>query len=181
MPDVFNANNILLGSGDLYLLTYVDTIPDDATLEVEANMVGRIKGGAELSYKPTEYEVTDDKNEVIKRFITKEEVTFKTGILTWFQATLAKLCPGVLTDDSVKKESVLTIGGARTLTAQAIRFVHTKDNGFKLRVTLVGTAGEGFTLKFDPAKETVIDAVFKALSQTNGVLVTIRDQYAAVA
>ncbi len=181
MPDVMNINNIILGSGDLFIAEYDDAIPEDAAFEADTNKVGRIKGGAEVSYKPSEYEVTDDKNETIMRSITKEEVTFKSGILTWFMGTLAKFCPGVLTDDATKKESVLKIGGAKKLKAYAIRFVHTKDTGFKLRVTLVGTAGNGFTLKFDPAKETVVDAEFKALSQTDGTLVEIRDQYAAVA
>lgn len=174
------ADEVILGSGKLYLAEYAgDAMPDDVTFETDSNSVGRIKGGASLEYKPTEYEVTDDFGEVIKRFITKEEVTFKSGILTWNIANLAKLSPGTLTDDAEKKEKILKIGGAKALKNYALRFVHTKDDGNKLRITMVATAGNGFTLQFQGDKETVIDALFKAISQEDGTLVEIRDQYTA--
>lgn len=172
-----NNDEVILGSGKLFLLEYTDTMPTDLLLEVEANSVGRIKGGASLEYKPTEYEVTDDNGEVVKRFITKEEVTFKSGILTWALENLKKLSPGTYSDDAVKHEKVLKIGGAKSLTNYALRFVHTKDNDKKLRITMIATAGNGFVLKFNGDKETTIDAQFKAISQADGTLVEIRDEY----
>lgn len=171
------ADEVILGSGKLYLVEYTDSIPEDGVLEVDANSVGRIKGGASLEYKPTEYEVTDDAGEVVKRFITKEEVTFKSGILTWALENLEKLSPAKLTDDATKHEKKLTIGGAKALTNYVLRFVHTKDSGKKLRISMVATAGNGFVLTFTGDKETVIDAQFKAISQANGTLVEIRDEY----
>ena len=48
------AEQIKLGSGDLYIAAFSDTIPADATLEVAGNQVAHIKGGASLEYKPTE-------------------------------------------------------------------------------------------------------------------------------
>lgn len=176
-----DKDEVVLGSGSLYLSEYDGKIiPEDATIEANTNSVGRIKGGAELIYKPTEYEVVDDNGEVVKRFITKEEVTFKSGIMTWALENLAKLSPAILTDDSTKHEKKLTIGGAKALKNYALRFVHEKDNGKKLRITMVATAGNGFSLKFLGDKETVIDAEFKAISQSNGTLVEIRDEYEAV-
>lgn len=175
-------NEVILGSGKLYLVDYIGAaIPDDATLEVEANSVGKIKGGASLEYKPTEYEVTDDEGEVVKRVITKEEATFKSGILTWNLENLHKLSPSTYADDAAKSEKKLTIGGKRTLDNYALRFVHTKDDGNKLRVTMIVTASNGFTLTFQGDKETVIDALFKALSQDTGTLIEIRDQYTPAA
>ena len=41
---------------------------------VDKITIGSIKSGAELSYSPETYEVTDSKGIVLKRFITKEEV-----------------------------------------------------------------------------------------------------------
>lgn len=180
MAGTTQQEEVILGSGKLYLTSYDSfTMPDDATIETDANNVGRIKGGAELVYKPTEYEVTDDEGNIVKRFITKEEVTFKSGILTWLLKNLSKLCPGVFKDDTTKHEYSLKIGGAKSLKNQVLRFVHTKDNDKKLRITMVATAGNGFSLKFTGDKETVIDAEFKAVSQSDGTLVEIRDEYVA--
>lgn len=173
-----DRSSVLLGSGELYLVAYSGTLPaDDATFEAEANSVGRIQGGASLEYKPTEYEVVDDAGEVVKRFVTKEEVSFKSGVLTWDMGNLAKLSPATLVDDPTTTHTrTLTIGGASSLDSYALRFVHTKDDGNKLRVTLIATAGNGFTLSFAGDKETVVDAEFKALSQTDGTLVEVKEQ-----
>jgi len=169
------ADEVILGSGKLYILEYEDTIPTDELLEVTANNVGRIKGGASLEYKPTEYEVVDDNGEVVKRFITKEEVTFKSGILTWNLANLAKLSPGTLTTATGLK--TLKIGSSnKSLTNHVLRFVHTKDDGNELRITMIATAGNGFVLTFAGDKETVIDAMFKAINQADGTLVEIKEE-----
>lgn len=174
------ADEVILGSGKLYLADFAGgAIPDDASIEVDANNVGRIKGGASLEYKPTEYEITDDDNNVVKRFITKEEVTFKSGVLTWNLKTMSRLSAGTYTDDTTKFIRTLKIGGKTSLKSQLARFVHAKDDGKKLRVTLVATASSGFTLQFNPDKETVVDAVLKALSQDDGTLVIISEEYTA--
>ncbi|WP_443660445.1 hypothetical protein [Clostridium algidicarnis] len=174
-------DEIILGSGKLYLAEYDGkAIPEDAVIEAEANSVGRIKGGASLEYKPTEYEVVDDDGEVVKRFITKEEVTFKSGILTWAIENLEKLSPAKVTDETLKSEKVLKIGGAKVLKNYVLRFTHPKDGDNKLRISMVATAGNGFVLTFAGDKETVIDAQFKAISQADGTLVEIRDGYKKV-
>ena len=184
MADDTNTNNkdsIILGSGELFLMEYDgNSVPEDAALETAGNNVGHIKGGAELNYTPTEYEVVDDFNYVVKRFITKEEVSFKSGILTWALENLAKLTPGKVTEDQAKGEKILKLGGAQSLKNYALRFVHKKDGGLKLRITMVATASSGFTLTFKSDSETVVDAQFKAVSQTDGTLVEIRDQVSAV-
>lgn len=172
------TDEVILGSGDLYLAEYVTSIiPIDTVIEVAGNLVGRISGGASLEYKPTTYEVADDKGMVLKRIVTKEEVTFKSGVLTWDLETLAKLCGGAIT--ASVSEVKIKIGGAKLLTSYVLQFVHTKDDGFKLRTTLVVTASDGFTLAFTKDKETIVDAIFKALSQSDGTLIIIRDQLTA--
>lgn len=174
-------DEVILGSGKLYITEYDGkAIPEDSVIEVETNSVGRIKGGASLEYKPSEYEVVDDDGEVVKRFITKEEVTFKSGILTWAIENLEKLTPAKVSDDSTKHVKTLKIGGAKALKNYVLRFVHTKDNENKLRISMVATAGNGFVLTFAGDKETVIDAEFKAISQTDGTLVEIRDEYSSI-
>jgi len=171
------AENILLGSGKLYVLTNTTgTVPEDATLEVADNLVGEISGGATLEYKPDIYDVMGDSNKILKRFITKEDVTFKTGVLTWNLKNLERLTAGgSITTDGVTNVKTLKIGGQGALGSYAIHFVHTFEDGAKLKVTLLGNATEGFSFQFQKDKETIIDSTFKALSQADGTLVTIRE------
>lgn len=173
------AENIILGSGDLYILQYDGAIPENSIIETETNKIGHIQGGASLEYKPEFYEVVDDRMAVLKRFITKEEVTFKSGILSWNMETLDKLSVTgrVSTKDNIK---TVKIGGAEHYAAESwlIRFVHTLDDTRKIRVTLAGTAVNGFSLAFNADKETVIDAEFKALSQADGTLVQLDEELA---
>lgn len=175
-----NKNNIILGSGQLYVAPYeADTgIPADETIETDANTMGRIQGGASLEYKPTVYEVVDDTHYVVKRFITSEEVSFKSGVLTWDMTNLERLAGACeMATDEESGVTTLKIGGRgqNGLTPYIVRFVH-QSSDKKLRVTLVGTAANGFTLAFNPDKETVIDAEFKAVSSDdNGTLVIVTE------
>lgn len=178
------TNQIVLGSGALYVMPYVAEtgIPTDALIEVAANQMGLIKGGASVEYKPTEYEIFDDSYAVHQRFITSEEVSFKSGILTWNVETLKNLiAKGEYTDDTTGKTRTLKLGGksARKMDEYIVRFVHTYSDGINaLRITLVGTASNGFSLAFSPDKETVIDAEFKAKAHdADGVQLIIEDGY----
>lgn len=168
---------IVLGSGDFYGMLFTGTIPDDTTIETDTNNFGHTKGGASIEYKPTVYEATDDNNHVLKRIITKEEGTLKCGTMSINMANIAKMAPSTLTDDTTKHEKVLKIGGKTTLTSYVLRFVHTKDDGNKLRVTIVGNATSGFTFQFNPDKETTVEPTFSALSQADGTLIEFRDGY----
>ena len=84
---------IVLGSGKLYVMALPadGVVPESNTIEVEDNRVGYIKGGASLEYKPTELQIADDSGTFIRRYVTSEEVTFKSGILTWNVDVLNKL------------------------------------------------------------------------------------------
>lgn len=165
----------ILGSGDLYIMVG-DTIPTDEAFEVADNKIGHISGGASLSYGSESYEVVDDYNYVLGRHLTKEEVSFKTGILTWDLNVLDKICSGsTFVAGAEGQPDTLKIGGnsGNGIKKVAIRFVHTMANNKKLKVTLLGNNEAGFELNFAKDKETIIDAEFKALSQTDGTLVTI--------
>lgn len=47
-------DQIVLGSGKLYVAAYTGEVPTADIIETEENRVGYIKGGASLEYKPTE-------------------------------------------------------------------------------------------------------------------------------
>ena len=165
---------IVLGSGMLYVAPYdaLTGIPDDAALEVEVNKLGLIKGGASLEYKPEEYEIFDDSYSVHERFVISEEVSFKTGVLTWNMETLNKLvAKSDYSDDTGTFVRTLKLGGvgARKMAKYVVRFVHDYGDavGNKFRMTMVATASNGLSLAFAPDKETVVDAEFKAMAHGN--------------
>lgn len=155
---------ILLGSGKLYIIDYEfgDTIPEHSVFETPENSVGSIKGGASLIHSYDLYSFYSDGLEEGDRYITNEEVIFKTGILSWDMKNLERLS-GSGTIQETEDKIVLRLGEEGTLKKYALRFVHTQSNGKKVRITLLATASKGFELIFDPEVETVIDAEFKAL------------------
>lgn len=177
-----NLTEVILGSGDLYALEFTGAIPAHSEIETEANLLGRIKGGAKLEYKPSTKAVKDDSGAVNKEFITTEEGKLKSGVLTWCLATLNKLTAAGRYSESVvngKNVATLKIGGklGRALTKYLIRFTHVKENGYKFRTTIVGTASSGFNLEFKPEDATVIDAEFTAVSHdADGTLIIIEEE-----
>lgn len=76
------VEKITLGSGKLYVAEYSDSIPADNVLEVDANLLGYIQGGATLTYSPEFYTAADDLGYVAKKIITNEEVVLSSGIMT---------------------------------------------------------------------------------------------------
>ncbi len=159
---------ITLGSGKLYLIPYVDTVPEVETICTEDNLLGYIKGGATLEYAPTFYEAKDDLGYVIKTIITEETATLKSGVLTFNGNTLAKLCDtGRVTEDKTKLRRILKIGGISNAQGNkyVICFHHSDPQDGDIWVVIVGKNEAGFSLAFAKDAETVIDAEFKCLSQ----------------
>jgi hypothetical protein len=155
---------IVLGSGKLYIDEFTDgVIPTDLLLEVDANLLGLIQGGATLEYKPKFYEATDDLGLVSKTVLTDEEVTLKSGVMTWNGNTLAKMCATARVTEAAGKRTV-KIGGVGMQDGKqyVIRFVHKDTVDGDIRVTIVGNNQAGFSFKFLKDKETVVDAEFKA-------------------
>lgn len=159
------GEKIVLGSGKLYIAEFVGAvIPTDAVLEVETNLLGLISGGADVEYKPKFYEATDDLALVSKTILTEEEVTLKSGIMTWCGKTLAKLCATARVTEAAGKRTV-KIGGIANQDGKqyVIRFVHEDALDGNIRVTIVGNNQAGFSFKFAKDKETIVDAEFKAM------------------
>lgn len=175
------AEKYLLGSGDLYIATASGlTLPEDATIEVVGNLIGSISGGAVLEYKPTVYDIENDAGSIVKRVVTKEEVTFKSGVLNFNLENLARLVAGgSVSTDGQTLVKTLKVGGVKSLGNYVIHFVHSFDDGSKLKLDIIGNATDGFSFNFAKDKETIIDSVFKAISQTDGTLVQIREVPAA--
>lgn len=171
---------VTLGSGELYLAEYAGSIPADATLEASANLLGHISGGASLEYKPGFYTAKDDLGKVSKTRITEEEVTLKSGIMTWNGNTLSKLAAtGRVTENTETGKRTLKIGGLGQDNGKeyVLRFLHKDAIDGDLRVTIVGKNKSGFSLAFAKDKETVVDAEFTANPSidSDGTLVIIEE------
>jgi len=154
---------IVLGSGKLYITEFTGEIPENSDIETDSNLLGLIKGGASVEYKPEFYTAEDDLGLAKKTVLTKEEAALKSGLITWCGKTLKKLCSTarVTENGNVRK---VKIGGAGNQDGKSylIRFVHKDAVDGDVRVTIVGKNQAGFTLAFLADKETVVDAEFKA-------------------
>ena len=158
-----NKDVIVLGSGDVYIKEFVDEVPEVSALLVEDNRLGYISGGATLEYKPSFYEAKDDKGVVTKTIITDEEVTFKTGVLTFNGKTLDKLCDTGRVEETATQR-IVKIGGTGNRKGKyyVILFHYSDPVDGDIDLLIVGQNQAGFSLAFAKDKETVIDAEFKA-------------------
>ncbi|MDF2985734.1 MAG: hypothetical protein K0R50_1244 [Eubacterium sp.] len=173
---------IVLGSGNLYCMEFTGTIPDNVTIETEANQLGAIQGGASLEYKPTYYEAKDDMGKVSKVIISDEEAKLKSGIMTWCGKTLQKLSSTARVSEAAGIRTV-KIGGVGNDNGKkyVLHFVHKDPQDGDIRVTIVGQNQAGFTLAFAKNKETVIDAEFKAQPQDDeGTLIKFTEEIPTV-
>lgn len=157
-----DKNEIMLGSGEIYMTEFTgDKIPEHATLEADENNVGYCNSGFKIDYKPKKYDVKNQYGRVVKSFITDEQISVKTGIITWDLDKLALLSTAKITEDAEKKIKKLTFGGGGSLKTVLLRFVH-DENGKKLRFTMIGQGGNGFGLDFGD-KETTINAELQGI------------------
>lgn len=178
--NINNSDEIILGSGDLYLMEYTGEIPDDIEIEKDENRAGNIKNGASLEYSIESQTVQDDKGRVKKTIITQETVIFKTGLITWIKEFMQALIPTARVDESTKQgHRLFKLGGLANQSKKKwlYRFVHTRDDGRKLRLTVTGKNTGTVGLAFDPEKETVVDAEITADTlDKDGTLVILDDE-----
>lgn len=172
-----NKQEVLIGAGDVYMYEFTGTsIPEHSVIETDQHNVGHTSGGASIEYKPTKYDVENSYGRTVKTFITKEECTFKTGLLTWNMKNLGLLTTARITEDREKKVRKLTFGGGSgALKNVLIRFVHVKENGKKLRFTMIGNAGNGFTMEF-AGKEVSVDAEITAIEYIRNFLAEFEEE-----
>lgn len=158
-----DSERIILGSGKLFCMTFTGTIPEDEEIETAENQLAHIKGGASIEYTAETYTAKDDLGVVQKTKLTNEDVTLKTGLLTWCASTLKKLCATARVTESEKKRTV-KIGGIKNQTDEKylLRFLHEDDEDGNIRVTIVGKNESGFSFTFAKDAESTLEPQFKA-------------------
>ncbi|MDB1935272.1 hypothetical protein PMY12_18540 [Clostridium tertium] len=171
-----DINEIVLGAGEIFMYEFSgESIPGHTEIETEAHNVGHCSGGFSIDYKPEKYEVKNQYGKTVKSFITKEEITAKTGILTWSLEKLALLSTAKFAQDKEKKIRTLKFGVCGALKTVLIRFVHTKENGKKIRFTMIGQGGNGFAIQFGE-KELTIDSEITAIEYIKNFLAEFEEE-----
>ena len=172
-----DKNEIILGAGEVYISEFTGSaIPEDKEIETEANNVGHCSGGFTINYKPTKYDVVNQYDKIVKSFITKEEISVKTGILSWALKNLMMFSTAEYTESKEDKKRILKFTGeGKSLKTVLFRFVHTKENGKKVRFTMIGQGGAGFALEFTSA-ELTIDAELTAITAVDGFLASFEEE-----
>ncbi|MEG0379406.1 MAG: hypothetical protein RR614_13095 [Eubacterium sp.] len=144
--------DIILGAGEVYLYEVeggLSEIPTEETIETEAHNVGHCSGGFSVDYKPEKYDIKNQYGTIVKSAITSEEITAKTGILRWDLQNIGLL--------------------------SCAKFVHVKDNGKKIRFTMIGQGGNGFAVEFGE-KELTVDAEITAISYLKDFLAEFSEE-----
>lgn len=174
--------NITLGSGKAYIVECVDgTVPAHTEICTDGNLLGHIKGGAELSYTEETYEEKDDLGLVSKVITTSEEAILKLGLLTWNGNTLKHLADRCKVTESSGLRTI-HIGGAGNAQGKewAVCFFHEDKKDGNLWVVIRGRNTAGFTLTFAADAGTVIEPEFKALPQDeDGTLIQLIEEMPA--
>lgn len=164
------SDPINLGMGELYLgvVPNPKTATEDTIIPLLKN-VGVIDSGASIEYSPDIAEIKGgNRLGVLARWITNEDVTFKSGIMTWVIDNLAAIMPGTLTTDGTTGQKTLKIGGKTTLPVNYLRFIHHKKDGGDLIYNIYNAqVTKGFSMNFDSDKATVIDVEFHSLAGTS--------------
>jgi hypothetical protein len=174
-----NGNEIILGAGEVFMYEFEGTaIPTNEIIETEEHNVGSCSGGFSIDYKPEKYDVKDQYGKTVKSFTISEEITAKTGILTWTLDRLSLLSTAKIEDKIVedKKIKTLTFGGGGSLKTVLLRFVHTKPDGNKIRFTMIGQGGNGFAIEF-AQKELTVDATIAAISYIKDFLASFEEEF----
>lgn len=176
-----NPDKITLGSGKAYIMEYDGEMPEVTAICTEANVLGKIQGGAELTYTAETHEEKDDLGTVAKVVITAEEAILKLGLITFNGDTLAKLADRCSVTEASGKRT-LHIGGAGNAQGKewVVCFHHEDPTDGDIWVMVRGANQAGLTLTFAVDAGTKIEPEFKALPcDDNGTLITYIEEVTA--
>lgn len=158
---------IILGSANVYIKEFTgSTVPTTEDICRPENRMAYISGGASVEYKPSFYTAKDDTGNKRKTIITEEEVTLKTGIMTFDGNKFKYLCDTArITEDKQEKRRIVKIGGInnRKGSRYVICLHHEDPVDGDIWTMIVGNNQAGFSISFEKDKETVIDEEITAL------------------
>ena len=169
-----DPDKITLGSGKAYIMEYDGTMPEVTEICVESNLLGKIQGGAELTYTATPHEEKDDLGTVSKVVITEEEAILKLGLITFNGETMAKLADRCKVTEASGKRT-LHIGGAGNAQGKewVVCFAHEDKVDGNIWVMGRGANQAGLTLAFAVDAGSKLEPEIKFLPcDDDGTLIT---------
>lgn len=175
-----DPDKITLGSGKAYIMEYSGTMPEVSAICTDDNLLGKIQGGAELTYTTEVHEERDDLGTVAKVVITAEEAVLKLGLITFNGATIAKLADRCKVTEAAGKRT-LHIGGAGNAQGKewVVCFAHEDKVDGNVWVMVRGANQAGLTLTYAVDAGTKVEPEFKALPQDDeGTLITYIEEIA---
>ena len=169
-------NNIVLGSGYIYVMPYSGSIPADEVIETSAHQFGYTKGGATFAYSTTFTTIEDDNGQIKETFLSSDSANLKCGAFMGDPNEIVKICPTAQIN-TVEGVSTVKIGGVANEGASGtdkwlVRFKHkTKP----VRITIVGKNTDGFELSFNAEDAVKLEPTFTCSTlDGTGVLALIR-------
>lgn len=175
-----DPDKITLGSGKAYIMEYTGAMPEVTAICVDDNLLGKIQGGAELTYTTETHEERDDLGTVAKVVVTAEEAILKLGLITFNGATLAKLADRCKVTEAAGKRT-LHIGGAGNAQGKewVVCFHHHDAVDGDIWVMVRGANQAGLTLAFAVDAGSKLEPEIKALPcDDNGTLITYIEEIA---
>lgn len=177
------TKRVVLGSGENYLKQVdgvIDTSDVDAlitTYFVKENLWGDTKNGAQLTYTPTTYTVTDDLGRVTETVLTKEDVKLAMGLVRVNDAILLPLMETARkATSSVTGRMALKIGGIANASGKSyfVGFKHIDAKRGNIYIMIIGKNDGELQLSFNPESETILNPSFVAgAMDTEGTKVII--------
>lgn len=174
--------NYVIGAGQLYLYPITQTLeyfPTDAEIECEEYNAGVCSGGFKITDKPKVEKIVDANGNIVQMYVTQEDITIKTGIVSWntqniAQLTRATFSTNCTTNGALEYEEVATLTGQGALPTFLLRL--TNDNmtsGQTLRFTAIVQPSAGTDFQFG-GKETTVNAEVTAIYYIENFLANIR-------
>lgn len=184
MPDTMKPeiNRIPLGSCDVYVTEWtgsaVSDIPEDSAIEVDGNLIGRTKDGAELEYQQTYYSAKSDDGKASRTEMTDDSAYMSWGLITWNGAGITKLISTASATTSgsgtaMKRRTL--IGGAANDNGKTYLFraVHKDKVKGDVRYTMIGKNINGFAAAYKPGQATTITPRVQAEPFSDGCLLVM--------
>lgn len=152
---------IRLGSMAFYVTEWTGTIPSDADLEKEENLLGRTKNGATIGYSAEWYTVKSDDGKAQKSKLVGETVTINYGNITFNMKTIEALTATARVEEKDGKR-IAKIGGLANDNGKRylIRGVHTDKVDGDVRITGVGVNTGGWSNVYQNNQETILQPNF---------------------
>lgn len=177
-------NRIAMGSCDIYMIEFTgktfEDIPNDAALEMEANLIGRTKDGATFTHTTASYTAKSDDGIAQRTEMTEQTVTLSFGLITWNGRTIEKIVPTAIasniTVEGTDKKRRRTVGKSLSSAdgkLYVVRAVHKDKVKGDVRYTIIGKNLDGFSAAYKPGVECTITPTITAEPDDNGDLYII--------